>query len=304
MGSLLKALGVTIWSLTALGLAAVFIIVGYQAALKYRSAMAPLDAAPLAVQPPDSPAASLARHAAAMTAPAPKDGASSAAAEPPALEITRPLLQSAAALHQHHLVIAYGQQMLEAGTATPEDMVSLAQSYASIGDCANARAAMEQAILAFRVQGREPSGTQRQVTLNCQDRPRVMIDPAHAERTNRLLQALRARAAALRATMPQLEEQAAAAQSGNPSVILGELHYGFGEYGQAVDAIKRGLDKGGVSHLDDAYVYLGLAEQAQGDIDAARQAFAHLQDVPGISPRVLTLWTLYAEMQLQDRAPR
>jgi hypothetical protein len=96
----------------------------------------------------------------------------------------------------------------------------------------------------------------------------------------------------------------AAAQSGNPSVILGELLYGFGEYGKAVQAIRRGLDQGGVRHLDDAYVYLGRAEQAQGNFDEARKAFAHLKDVPGISPRVLKLWTLYAEVESSEGAPR
>jgi hypothetical protein len=53
-----------------------------------------------------------------------------------------------------------------------------------------------------------------------------------------------------------------------------------------------------VVHLDEAYVYLGLSEQAVGDLDEARKAFAKLKDVPGISPRVLLLWTLYAETQL------
>jgi hypothetical protein len=53
-----------------------------------------------------------------------------------------------------------------------------------------------------------------------------------------------------------------------------------------------------VAHLDDAYVYLGLSEQAVGDLEEARRAFAKLKDVSGISPRVLALWTLYAETQL------
>jgi hypothetical protein len=37
MGSMLKALGLTIWGLIAFGLLVVFIFVGYEAALKYRS---------------------------------------------------------------------------------------------------------------------------------------------------------------------------------------------------------------------------------------------------------------------------
>jgi hypothetical protein len=69
-------------------------------------------------------------------------------------------------------------------------------------------------------------------------------------------------------------------------------------YELAITSIERGLRKGGVAHLDEAYVYLGLAKQAVGDFEGARTAFAKLKDVPGISPRVLRLWSLYAETQL------
>jgi tetratricopeptide (TPR) repeat protein len=304
LGSVLKALGLTLWGLIGLGLAAVFVFVGYQAALKHRAANAPREAAPAAARPLDAQLPVLAQSGAETTAaPAPraaaqKDGETPAAA-PASPEITRSLFQNAAALHHHYLAIEYGRQLMDDAMASAEDMVAIAQSYASIEDCSNARATMERAIAALRAAGREPSEAQRQVTLNCHDKPRVVIDPAHWERTNRLLQALTARAAADRDNMPRLEQEAAASPSGNSSVLLGELYYGFGEYAKAIAAIRRGLNKGGVLHLDDAYVYLGLAAQRAGDLDEARQAFAHLKDVPGISPRVLKLWTLYAEVQLQ-----
>jgi tetratricopeptide (TPR) repeat protein len=64
---------------------------------------------------------------------------------------------------------------------------------------------------------------------------------------------------------------------------------------QAVEAITRGLRKGSIAHLDEAYVYLGLAEQKLGNIAEARRAFAQLKSVPNISPRILKLWTLYAD---------
>jgi len=114
----------------------------------------------------------------------------------------------------------------------------------------------------------------------------------------RLLNALKVRAQADRERLPQLEEEAAKAQSGQPFVRLGELYYGFDDYAHAITSIQRGLDKGKVVHLDEAYVYLGLSEQAVGDLEEARQAFAKLKDVPGISPHVLLLWTLYEETQL------
>jgi tetratricopeptide (TPR) repeat protein len=89
--------------------------------------------------------------------------------------------------------------------------------------------------------------------------------------------------------------EAAKAETGAPFVRLGELYYGFGEYELAVASIRLGLKKGQVSHLDEAYVYLGRAEKAMGDFEEARNAFSKLKDIPDISPRVLRLWTLYAE---------
>jgi hypothetical protein len=75
---------------------------------------------------------------------------------------------------------------------------------------------------------------------------------------------------------------------------------GLTHYELAIASIERGLKKGGIVHLDEAYVYLGLSKQAVGDIEGARDAFSRLKDVPGISPRVLRLWTLYAETQLKS----
>jgi tetratricopeptide (TPR) repeat protein len=92
--------------------------------------------------------------------------------------------------------------------------------------------------------------------------------------------------------------EAAKAESGDAFVRLGEVYYGFGEYELAVAAIERGLEKGRLSHLENAYVYLGRSEVAIGDLEAARDAFAKLQDVPGTSPNVKRLWALYAETRL------
>jgi TolA-binding protein len=82
---------------------------------------------------------------------------------------------------------------------------------------------------------------------------------------------------------------------GQLDVRLGELYFGFGDYEHAIVVIQRGLDKGQVTHLDDAYVCLGRSQVAVGDIADARKSFAKLKDVPNISPRVLFLWELYAD---------
>jgi hypothetical protein len=58
------------------------------------------------------------------------------------------------------------------------------------------------------------------------------------------------------------------------------------------------LEKGQITHLDDAYVYLGLSQQAVKNVAEARKAFDKLKEVPNISPRILRLWELYAETRL------
>ena len=117
------------------------------------------------------------------------------------------------------------------------------------------------------------------------------------DRATRLLNATKQRADADRKGLPQLQTAAGKNAAGELDVKLGEVYYGFGDYQNAVTAINAGLQKGAVKHLDEAYVYLGLSEQALKDTADSRKAFASLKTVPNISQRVLKLWTLYAEKE-------
>jgi tetratricopeptide (TPR) repeat protein len=115
------------------------------------------------------------------------------------------------------------------------------------------------------------------------------------ERTARLLSSFKTRADADRQRYTQLDTEAADNPAGQLGVSAGEVYYAFGEYQEAVTAIDKGLGKGQIRHLDDAYVYLGRSDVALRDMDSARAAFANLKTVPNVSPRVLKLWNLYAE---------
>jgi len=121
------------------------------------------------------------------------------------------------------------------------------------------------------------------------------IKDEHKERTNRLLTALKARADADRKGLAQEDAEASKSPAGELDIKLGEVYYGFGDYQKAVDAISRGIQKGQVKHLDEAYVYLGLAQAQLKNYAEAKRTFANLKLVPDVSPRVLKLWTLYAE---------
>jgi predicted Zn-dependent protease len=122
-----------------------------------------------------------------------------------------------------------------------------------------------------------------------------LITPDQKDRVARLEASLKGRAETDRKGLSEFAAEAAKSGSGDLSVKLGEVYYGFGQYQDAVNAINAGLQKGGVKHLDDAYVYLGLSEQQLKDIPAAKKAFGQLKTVPNINPKVLTIWSLYSE---------
>jgi tetratricopeptide (TPR) repeat protein len=121
-----------------------------------------------------------------------------------------------------------------------------------------------------------------------------LATPEEAASVSKTVAALRAQVESERDALPQQEAESNESIGAGTDVRPEQL-YSAGDYQKAVDAITRGLKKGSIVHLDEAYVYLGLAEQKLGNIAEARHAFARLQDVPNVSPKILRLWTLYAD---------
>ncbi len=122
-----------------------------------------------------------------------------------------------------------------------------------------------------------------------------VVKDEHKERTNRLLNSLKSRADADKKGLASFDAEATKNSAGELSVKLGEVYYGFGDYPKAVDSITAGLQKGQIKHLDEAYIYLGMAGVQLKNFPEARRTFLNLKIVPNISPRVLKLWLLYAE---------
>jgi outer membrane protein assembly factor BamD (BamD/ComL family) len=122
-----------------------------------------------------------------------------------------------------------------------------------------------------------------------------LITDQQKERTTRLLNSFKSRAESDKKGLPQLDAEAKKNPAGELDVKLGEVYYGVGDYQNAVTAINRGLQKGQIKHLDEAYVYLGRSQVALKNTADAKKAFAGLKTVPNISPRVLKVWELYAD---------
>jgi tetratricopeptide (TPR) repeat protein len=114
------------------------------------------------------------------------------------------------------------------------------------------------------------------------------------ERTTRLMEAMRTRTDADRRAL-QGDANSSEGLSAPRNENLGEVYFGFGEYQAAVASIAAAVEKHAVKRLDDAYVYLGRSEVALKDAAAARTAFMQLKTVPNVSPRVMKIWSLYAE---------
>jgi tetratricopeptide (TPR) repeat protein len=109
------------------------------------------------------------------------------------------------------------------------------------------------------------------------------------------LNSFKTRAEADKKGLAQLDAEATKNPAGELDIKLGEVYYGFGDYQNAITAINRGIGKGQIKHLDEAYVYLGRSQVALKNFADAKKAFAGLKGVPNISPRVLRLWELYAD---------
>jgi len=129
-----------------------------------------------------------------------------------------------------------------------------------------------------------------------------VLKEEHRERTARLLNAMKTRADADKKGLPALDAEAAKNPAGQLDVRLGEVYFGAGDYPDASAAISRGLQKGQIKQLDEAYVYLGRYWIAQSEPTDAKNAFTQLRALPNISPRVLRLWNLYADTLPEARS--
>jgi tetratricopeptide (TPR) repeat protein len=95
--------------------------------------------------------------------------------------------------------------------------------------------------------------------------------------------------------------QLAAAKTGNQMVAIGKLYFSMGDYANAVDAIQKGIAKGGVTDVDDANLLVGIANSRQGKLAEARTAFDAVK-APALT-EVAALWKLKLDTAAAPAAP-
>ncbi|MEZ5564802.1 MAG: hypothetical protein R3F24_04470 [Gammaproteobacteria bacterium] len=95
-----------------------------------------------------------------------------------------------------------------------------------------------------------------------------------------------------RKSLPEFEKEAVAATVGEPDVKLGETYLSYDQPAKAVEAIKRGIAKGGVKNLDEAELALGRAYILTGNGPEAIKTF-ELVKSPDFA-QLAKLWSIHA----------
>lgn len=124
---------------------------------------------------------------------------------------------------------------------------------------------------------------------------KILDTSGDKQKSAEMLEAAKRQVADDRKTLPQFEKEATASKAGEADVKLGEAFLSYDQPAKAVEAMQRGIAKGGVKSLDDANLSLGRAFLAAGDRAAAETAFG-LVKKPDYA--LLTrLWLIHATQQ-------
>lgn len=121
---------------------------------------------------------------------------------------------------------------------------------------------------------------------------KVLETSGDKARSQQLLDETKQRAAADQKSLPQFEKEAMAAKQGEADVKLGEAYLSYDQSAKAIEAIQRGIAKGGVKNPDDAQLSLGRAYLAAGNVPEATKAFEQVKTQP--DQLIASLWAIQA----------
>jgi tetratricopeptide (TPR) repeat protein len=100
---------------------------------------------------------------------------------------------------------------------------------------------------------------------------------------------------AARDDLNALAVEAAKQTNGEIDVKLGESYYTYGQYDKAIEALEKGIQKGGLKDPADAQTTLGIAYLAAGQKDKALATFDQAQKAQGAGGQVAHAWWLYTK---------
>ncbi|HET7203998.1 MAG TPA: tetratricopeptide repeat protein [Steroidobacteraceae bacterium] len=100
---------------------------------------------------------------------------------------------------------------------------------------------------------------------------------------------------------PTAGQQLASAKTADQMVGIGKLYFSQGDYQKAVDALQKGLAKGGLKDADDANLLLGIANARLNKPAEAKAAFDAVKN-PTLA-EVASLWKLKLDVSGAPSAP-
>jgi tetratricopeptide (TPR) repeat protein len=113
------------------------------------------------------------------------------------------------------------------------------------------------------------------------------------ERAKRILNHAQTKAQAKQSGLQAMDQQARQDPKGEADVNLGRAYLAAGQHDKAVEALQRGLKKGGFRNVDEAQMMLGRAYLKLKQKDQARRAFNAVPDDSKLA-QVAQLWGVYA----------
>ena len=119
----------------------------------------------------------------------------------------------------------------------------------------------------------------------------VFTRPSQKEQANQLLSEAKQAVTLDKSTLEKQDAAARAKPTGDNDVKLGAAYLSYGELTKAVDALQRGIGKGGVKNPDDAALLLGIAHLRAGNKPEAAKAFSSVNKDATMT-RIAKLWLL------------
>lgn len=111
--------------------------------------------------------------------------------------------------------------------------------------------------------------------------------------SNRILADAKQAAALDKSTLAKQDASARAKPTGDADVKLGAAYLSYGENDKAIEALQRGIGKGGVKNPDEAGLLLGIAYMRSNNKPEAIKAFHTVKQTPGMT-RIAKMWLINA----------
>jgi len=121
----------------------------------------------------------------------------------------------------------------------------------------------------------------------------VFTDANIKARNQRLLESAKKNAANDQATLAKTEREAEAAPTGAKNYGVGIAYFGYGQYDKAVDAMQKGITKGGLRNDAEAHLMLGIAQLKAGHKEDAVKSFKSVKGDAQLE-KLASLWVLHS----------